>query len=60
VQPRGKDGGSEPGNVRVLCRAHNRFCAELEYGRSKVDREIARKAGRLAMTDEGDPSGGDA
>jgi hypothetical protein len=39
-QPRGKGGDSRSGNVRMLCRAHNRYCAELEYGRAKIEREI--------------------
>ena len=45
-QPLGKDGGSEPANVRILCHAHNRYCAELEYGRSKIAREIAHSRDR--------------
>src|SRR4029077_5502624 len=31
--PSGKGGGSEPENLRLLCRAHNRFAAERAYGR---------------------------
>jgi hypothetical protein len=38
--PRGKNGGSEPNNLRLLCRAHNRFAAERAYGREHVQRSI--------------------
>jgi hypothetical protein len=52
-QPLGKGGDSQSGNVRVLCRAHNRLCAELEYGRAKIEREIARRrdGGRSTMNE---------
>lgn len=39
--PRAKGGGSEPDNLRLLCRHHNRFSAEREYGRKHVERTIA-------------------
>ena len=32
AQPWGKGGGSEEENLRVLCRAHNLFCAAREFG----------------------------
>lgn len=35
--PRGKGGGAEPENLRLLCRAHNHFAAEREYGRAHVE-----------------------
>jgi hypothetical protein len=40
--PRGKGGGSEEGNVRSLCRAHNRLEAERQFGRQHVAHAIAR------------------
>jgi hypothetical protein len=45
-QPLGKGGTSAPENVRLLCRAHNQLCAELEYGRDKIAAEIARRRRR--------------
>jgi hypothetical protein len=39
-QPSGKGGGSEPHNLRLLCRAHNRFAAECAYGREHMERAI--------------------
>ena len=48
--PSGKGGGSEPENLRLLCRAHNRFEAERDYGREHVERAIEarqRSAKRL-------------
>lgn len=50
-KPRGKGGASEPNNLRVLCRAHNRLAAEREYGRARVERATARRRAR-----EGRPS----
>jgi hypothetical protein len=38
-QPRGKSGGSEPENLRVLCRNHNQWSAELQFGREHVERK---------------------
>jgi hypothetical protein len=38
--PSGKGGRSEPENLRLLCRAHNRFAAECAYGRDHVERAI--------------------
>jgi hypothetical protein len=35
-------GDSELGNVRLLCRSHNRYCAELAFGAAKIAREIER------------------
>jgi 5-methylcytosine-specific restriction endonuclease McrA len=42
-QPAGKGGGSQPENLRLLCRAHNRRAAEHEYGRGKIERAIASR-----------------
>jgi len=38
--PSGKGGSSEPQNVRLLCRAHNRLAAERAYGRDHIERAI--------------------
>jgi 5-methylcytosine-specific restriction endonuclease McrA len=42
IRPRGKGGGSGPDNIRHLCRAHNQWLAEIEYGREHIER--AKKA----------------
>ncbi len=42
--PKGQGGGSEPENLRVLCRAHNQYFAELAYGRAHL--EEARRSRR--------------
>ncbi len=44
--PRGKGGGSEPSNVRVLCRAHNQYEAERAYGRAHVERAKRQRSKR--------------
>lgn len=46
-EPLGKGGSSEPGNVRVLCKAHNRLSAELAYGRDKIERAIDERRERV-------------
>jgi len=50
--PKGQGGGSEPDNLRILCRAHNQYLAELSYGRAHVEhakrgkrRDVAARAG---------------
>jgi hypothetical protein len=40
VIPRGRGGTSEPGNLRVRCRAHNLLYAEQTFGREHVERKI--------------------
>jgi hypothetical protein len=40
--PLGKGGSSDPQNLRLLCRNHNRYAAEHEYGKAHVERAIAR------------------
>jgi hypothetical protein len=42
-RPKAKGGGSEPDNLRLLCRPHNRFAAEREYGRKHVAHTIAER-----------------
>jgi hypothetical protein len=39
--PKGRGGGSHPGNLRLLCRAHNRREAELVYGRAHIAQAIS-------------------
>jgi hypothetical protein len=39
--PRAKGGGSEPENLRLLCRSHNRLAAEHAYGRETIEAAIA-------------------
>jgi 5-methylcytosine-specific restriction endonuclease McrA len=41
--PRGKGGGSEPENIRHLCRPHNQYVAEIEYGRAHIARKGRRR-----------------
>jgi hypothetical protein len=48
--PRGKSGGSEPENLRILCRAHNHLAAEREYGRAHVDQATRARQQRPART----------
>ena len=43
LHPRGKGGGSEEENIRVLCRAHNHLAAERAYGRAHIDRAKAKR-----------------
>ena len=38
IVPFGKGGCNDPGNLRLLCRAHNRFAAENEYGRTHMEK----------------------
>jgi hypothetical protein len=42
--PEGQGGSSEPVNIRILCRNHNRWAAEREYGRRHIDDAIAKRA----------------
>jgi len=37
IVPFAKGGRSEVGNIRLLCKAHNRLCAEEVFGRDKVN-----------------------
>ncbi|MET0409856.1 MAG: HNH endonuclease, partial [Polyangiaceae bacterium] len=45
AEPFAKGGGSGLGNVRVLCRAHNRLSAELEFGAEHVERAVSVRRG---------------
>jgi hypothetical protein len=43
IVPRAQGGTGDPSNVRIRCRAHNRYAAEQVFGREHVEREIERK-----------------
>jgi 5-methylcytosine-specific restriction endonuclease McrA len=38
AHPFGMGGNHSPDNVRLLCRAHNRYLAEVDYGRAAIRR----------------------
>jgi hypothetical protein len=40
LEPRALGGTGEPSNLRVLCRAHNRYAAEQAFGREHVEKQI--------------------
>jgi hypothetical protein len=42
-EPRSRGGDARAGNVRLLCRNHNRLAAEQVYGRDFIERAIARE-----------------
>jgi hypothetical protein len=44
--PKGLGGTSQPENLRLLCRAHNRLAAERVYGRAHVATAIERARGK--------------
>jgi 5-methylcytosine-specific restriction endonuclease McrA len=46
--PKGRGGNSRTNNLRLLCRAHNRWAAELVYGKAHVSRAIAAAVARRA------------
>ncbi|MEO8183525.1 MAG: hypothetical protein ABI895_32225 [Deltaproteobacteria bacterium] len=48
-QPRGKDGSSQPDNLRWLCRAHNQFAAERAYGRDHIERSMRRREAQRSL-----------
>ena len=43
IQPRARGGDGAASNIRLLCRAHNRFAAERTYGRAYVASAIRRR-----------------
>jgi hypothetical protein len=58
IQPRARGGEGDATNIRILCRAHNRFAAELTYGRAHVENAIRRRRGvrtRAAREQTGPP-----
>lgn len=36
-KPYGRGGDHSPENIRVLCRTHNRYLAELDYGKEAME-----------------------
>jgi 5-methylcytosine-specific restriction endonuclease McrA len=53
--PKGRGGGSQAENLRLLCRAHNRREAERVYGKAHVSRAISgsrRKTGKTLIVRE--------
>ena len=45
VEPFGKGGPSDEGNLRMFCRGHNFHCAEREFGKEFMREKIeARKS----------------
>lgn len=47
AHPFGMGGNHSPDNVRLLCRAHNRYLAEVDYGRAAIRRhQEARRQGQ--------------
>jgi hypothetical protein len=52
--PMGRGGGSQPENLRLLCRAHNRLAAERVYGKAYISEAIERaRAARERARGEG-------
>lgn len=45
IQPYSAGGGNDPKNVRVLCRAHNKYFAEKFYGKEFMRKKIDRSRG---------------
>jgi 5-methylcytosine-specific restriction endonuclease McrA len=58
-RPRAKGGGSGADNIRHLCRSHNQFAAEIEFGRDHIERAKnaarARRKVSNAATSRRDP-----
>jgi hypothetical protein len=42
-RPRAKGGNSEPLNIRIMCRAHNQWSAERDFGKAHIQRAIAQR-----------------
>ncbi len=56
VQPHALGGANTVGNLRVLCRAHNRLFAERAFGKEHVERHLRqRKSTSSAATSSGVP-----
>jgi hypothetical protein len=51
VIPHGFGGGTEPENLRVRCRAHNRLWAEQTFGRAHVERAVHFRQRRQRKSD---------
>ena len=50
IIPRGLGGGTEPENLRVRCRAHNRLWAEQVFGRAHIDRVLHFRQRKYRVT----------
>jgi hypothetical protein len=50
VEPVGRSGGHDEGNVRLLCRAHNQYAAERIYGRNTMSRWRSSAATASALS----------
>lgn len=48
--PAGKGSSSEPENLRLLCREHNRHTAEQVYGRAHMERAVAARRATSSAT----------
>jgi hypothetical protein len=48
IHPRARGGDSSAANVRLLCRAHNLWAAEVAYGRVHVESAIRRRRAKRA------------
>jgi 5-methylcytosine-specific restriction endonuclease McrA len=49
IVPHALGGGSEPENLRVRCRAHNRLWAEQAFGRDHVERAVHLRQRKYAV-----------
>jgi len=56
ADPRARGVGSEPENIRLLCRAHNQRAAELHYGRGHMTDAITRAQKRRSPAPAPAPS----
>jgi hypothetical protein len=54
--PFGKGGGKEPENICLMCHPHNRYLAELDYGKEVMSRYAAARGRRRAATRSGKSS----
>jgi hypothetical protein len=56
ILPHARGGGTEPENLRVRCRAHNRLWAEQAFGRPHIDRVLLfRQRKSRVTTNDGAP-----
>jgi 5-methylcytosine-specific restriction endonuclease McrA len=40
VAPFARGGDHDPSNIRLLCRSHNRYQAEIDFGREVIERQV--------------------
>lgn len=57
IVPRALGGSNDAANLRVRCRAHNRYYAEQVFGREYVEARIASKEGSQASATSGREEG---